>query len=174
MKEQTKFRNHEAREEGSTRRGLESREYEPVMRTTETAYPESKLPLQPTGQNRSSSSLSRRREHVCLVSPLLRSLALSLALPFSLSLLPRSPGTHLSVCHSTDLSRLPTPALCRPPWYSGLINCVYTAVNSYRCLAPANWSSSRGPPAPHAGDGHDEDEEDDDDDDDTRHGYPSV
>lgn len=38
------------------------------------------------------------------------------------------------------------PPLMAPSWYSGLINCVYTAVNSYRCLAPANWSS--GPQAP--------------------------
>lgn len=34
----------------------------------------------------------------------------------------------------------PASPLAAPPWYSSLINCVYTAVNSYRCLAPANWS----------------------------------
>lgn len=107
VKEQTKFRNHGAREEGSTRRGLESLGYEaPRMRTTETAYPESKLPLQPTGQNRSSLSCSRRREHVRLVSPLVPSLALSLSLP----LFPPSLSRH------TSLSAIPpiSPASLHP------------------------------------------------------------
>ena len=42
----------------------------------------------------------------------------------------------------TSVRWCPHPS--RPPLlhrrYSGLINCVYTAANSYRCLAPANWS----------------------------------
>ena len=121
------------------------------LRTTETAYPESKLPLQPTGQNRSSLSRSHWREHDCLVSP--RSLILPLPhplpLPRSLSLTP--PFSFPLIFHRhTSLSDVPAispasqhPRLRRSPWYSGLINCVYTAVNSYRCLAPANWSSSR-------------------------------
>lgn len=108
-------------------RGFSLRLASARLRTTGTAYPESKLPLQPTGQNR--SSLSRRGAHkcVCLVSSCFR-----LFLPplFSYSSL-------------SAVSAISPASLLLRPRYSGLINCVYTAVNSYRCLAPANWSPSR-------------------------------
>jgi len=63
------------------------------------------------------------------------SLSLSLFLPSVLSFRGVSRGD-LPLSHV-----LPASPLAAPPWYSSLINCVYTAVNSYRCLAPANWSS---------------------------------
>lgn len=93
---------------------------------------------------------------------LARSLCFPLALLFirpalSPSLFPSSRSSTVSFQLRSPRSTSPAA----PPWYSSLINCVYTAVNSYRCLAPANWSSSPSPLVPpHARNA------------DTRRGYP--
>ena len=145
---QTKFRNHQVRNDGrgaawnlaSTHRTV----WEPlrlhIQRANYLCSPQDKI-VRHCLAHISGSTFAPFH--------LVRSFFLFLRFPahsltHSLSLSFASP-THLSVCRSSDLSlcRLSAPALHHPPWYSGLINCVYTAVNSYRCLAPANWSSSR-------------------------------
>lgn len=149
-----------------------------TMRTAGTAYPESKLRLQPTGQSSASSlcpSLFAAR--ICSIRPSFSSLSLSLfsfassvflsLLSLLLALSPFSSLSHQSLVSLSlsSLSLWPDSSrslpLAAPPWYSSLINCVYTAVNSYRCLAPANWSSGPSPLVPpHARNA------------DTRRGYP--